>query len=193
MNDEDFKKIERAWNAPGWMSYDELVYLSKVAEKSRSMAEIGSWRGRSARAIADNLPEGGFLFCVDTWADDSYGAVFPGDAPDLCQHPDWLWNEFARNVGDHLSSKVFRMRMPSVEAAAALNGQGRKFDAIFIDAGHRYQDVIADIQAWRPLLADGGVLCGHDYVHYHADVIKAVGELVPRFRVVDTIWTTEGA
>lgn len=29
--------------------------------------EIGSWHGRSSRAIGDNLPENATLFCCDTW------------------------------------------------------------------------------------------------------------------------------
>lgn len=182
--------LKKALEVPGFMAESELAYLAELAAKSHAIAEVGSWRGRSARAFADNTE--GFLYCIDTWADDAYGAVFPGDAPDLCQHRDWLWNEFQRNLADHLSSNVFRMRTNSVDGAKALRGV-KNFDLIFIDAGHNYEDVVADIKAWRPLLQEGGILCGHDYAEYHPGVIRAVDELVPKFRVVGTIWTTEGA
>lgn len=179
--------ITRALETPGFMAELELSYLAELASRSNLIVEIGTWRGRSARALADNTP--GKLFCVDTWADNAYGAVFPEDASDLCQHKDWLWNEFNKNLGDVMICKVTPYRMQSVEAAALLGST--QFDMIFIDAGHNYEDVVADINAWRPLLREGGVLCGHDYADYHPGVVRAVDELVPRFRVVGTIWTTD--
>lgn len=33
----------------------------------------------------------------------------------------------------------------------------------FIDAAHSYNDTLADIQAWLPKIAPGGILAGHDY------------------------------
>ena len=182
--------IERALAIPGWMSEVELSYLASLAEKFMSIVEIGSWRGRSARAFADNLKACGTLICVDTWADNAYGAVFPGDAPDLCQRPDWLWNEFRNNLEDQIGITVFPARMTSMEGATHF--AKHKFNCVFIDAGHHYEDVRADILFWRQLLKEGYVLCGHDYNPVcHPEVIQAVKEFVPKFRVVDTIWTTE--
>ena len=84
--------------------------------------------------------------------------------------------------------------MNSLQGAAEATVRGLSFDMIFIDAGHTYTNVVEDIMAWRPLLRDGGVLCGHDYIDaHHPDVVKAVNDYIPTFRVVGTIWTTEGA
>ncbi len=176
--------IERALATPGFMSEAELTYLATLAEKCYSLVEVGSWRGRSACAFAENTP--GALLCVDTWADNAYG-----NAPaELTCHPEWLWRDFCANT-DHLSN-VETLRLPSVAAAKVC--AGRLFDLVIIDAGPSYENVAADIRTWRPLQKQGGILCGHDYnpVH-HPPVIQAVKDLVPKFRVVDTIWTTEGA
>jgi glycosyltransferase involved in cell wall biosynthesis len=34
----------------------------------------------------------------------------------------------------------------------------------YIDADHRYESVVSDIQAWWPKVRPGGILSGHDYI-----------------------------
>ena len=63
--------ITRALQIPGMMSEEELTYLAELASDREWIVEIGSWMGRSARAMADNTK--GTVYCVDTWADDAYG------------------------------------------------------------------------------------------------------------------------
>lgn len=178
--------IERALETPGWSSPTELTWLAERASESRIIAEIGSWRGRSARAMADNSQAK--IFCIDTFADHAVG--IPGwwnDPSDLHADPDWLYREFANNLSDHLDRTVFACRMTSMQAAKVL--QDMRYSLIFIDADHSYQSVKDDILAWRPLLAENGVFCGHDYDHPQCpDVKKAVDELIPDFYLVDTIW-----
>lgn len=185
--------IEKALAIPGWMDEVELTYLAQLAEKSTQIAEVGTWRGRSARALIDNTS--GSLTCIDTWADNAYGDVFPGDPPDLCQHPDWLWKEFEKNLSDQLS-RIRCWRMTSLAGAQKAQSEGLKFDAIFIDGGHNYTDLRDDILAWKPLLAPNGILCGHDLYPngpFWPGVLQAVNELIGmgNYRVVGTIWTTD--
>jgi predicted O-methyltransferase YrrM len=171
------------------MALEELQYLAHLAQKSDAILEVGTWMGRSARVFADNTK--GTVFCIDTWADNAYG-----DAPaEMTSKPNWLWDEFVNNHKDNIDlAIVVPIRANSVEAAMMLVNQ--RYDLIFIDAGHNYEDVRSDILAWRPLLREGGILCGHDLYPdgpYHPGVLKAVSELVPNYRVVPntTIWTTE--
>jgi predicted O-methyltransferase YrrM len=73
--------------------------------------------------------------------------------------------------------------MTSLEAAAKL--VGLEFDMIFIDGAHDYENVKADILAWRPL-SEGGLLCGHDYGTCWDGVVK---ELIPHPKVgAGSIW-----
>jgi predicted O-methyltransferase YrrM len=176
--------IEKALAIPGFMHPIELEYLASIAEKATDIVEIGSWCGRSARAFADNTP--GKVWAVDTWADNAYGSA---PAEITCK-PGWLMDGFARYHSDTIGSKVIRVRASSLEGSRILDY--KRFDVIFIDAGHNYEDVRTDLLAWIPLLKDDGILCGHDYADYHPGVMKAVDEFVPKFRVVGTIWTTEG-
>jgi hypothetical protein len=191
--------INNAIKVPGWSSEEELTYLAEAAYKSKKIAEIGSWRGRSARAIRDNTD--GHLFCVDTWDNNAIGIPGWWSENDVIKTPDWLLREFQKNVpdaklfsdNDAIFSKVTQFRLSSLDAAELFAYYNVSFDMIFIDAGHTYKEIKEDINAWKPLLKEGGILCGHDYTDKFAGygVIEAVKELIPKFKVVDTIWTTE--
>jgi predicted O-methyltransferase YrrM len=52
----------------------------------------------------------------------------------------------------------------------------RKADMVFIDGSHDFCDVARDIQLATPLLAPGGLLCGHD--RFRPGVHSAIDELV---------------
>lgn len=59
--------------------------------------------------------------------------------------------------------------------AATLIADG-SLDFVFIDAGHSYAAVAADIHAWQPKVKPGGWFGGHDYHPGHPGVIQAVKE-----------------
>ena len=37
------------------------------------------------------------------------------------------------------------------------------FDFVYIDAGHRYGEVLRDLDAWFPKVKKNGIFCGHDF------------------------------
>jgi predicted O-methyltransferase YrrM len=172
--------IEKALKIKGWMLEEELEYLATLASESCSVVEIGSWNGRSSRAIADNLSYDGDLWCVDNWSDGGDGEGGGREAE----------REFDLHLGEFPS--VCKVKMSSLGAARFFTKTCVRFDLIFIDADHSYESVKADILAWRPLLREGGVLAGHDFSDAWPGVQRAVRELIPFFGVVGTIWSTEG-
>lgn len=178
--------LEAALKVPGWMWLDELAWLAEQAHRHQRILEIGSWRGRSARAMADNTT--GLVTCVDGFfgsPKDTPNGMYPDMAETLRgKDPDWIFNEFMQNAGFLPNVRVFRA--PSPGAAELLKDE--KFDFIFIDAGHDYESVKADILAWRPLLSEGGLFSGHDYSLCEG-VQRAVDELVPNVRfAAGSIW-----
>lgn len=174
--------LSRALTIPGWMTPVELKYLAHLSHSlppGSSIAEIGSFKGRSANALALNPAI--TLYCIDPWTKYSFGDFTA------------CYDEFLENTA-HLPN-IVTVRQHSVTAAAQLVSEGKRFDAVFIDGDHLAYHVRADIKAWRPLLKPGGVLCGHDFGQPDwPDVETVVKELVPRYRVVPntSIWTTEG-
>lgn len=49
-------------------------------------------------------------------------------------------------------------------------------DIAYLDAGHRYEDVKRDLEAWYPKVKPGAVMAGHDYINPAYGVRQAVEE-----------------
>ncbi len=175
--------ISHSLTVEGWCAPEELTYLASLAEKSRCIAEIGSWKGRSTSVLAHHAP--GIVVAIDTWR----GSV--EHQPQLQGRPaSGVFYAFRENVSRY--DNIWPLLANSATAARIISHSPLRFDMIFIDASHDYESVKADIEAWMPLLAPGGIMCGHDA--YRWGVKLAVKQLVPRWRIAPntSIWTTEG-
>lgn len=157
--------IHRAMVTDGWIAHDELVWLARQAKAcgpNATIVQVGVWHGKSSRAISDNMCAGSKLIDVDS---------FNGSSGEPDQHATAKERE-----GDHcfqwyfdnqyeqiLRGEVIPMRMLSHNAAHSLAHRGIKADMIFIDGDHSAEGIQRDVEAWLPLLKEGGLLCGHDY------------------------------
>ncbi len=177
-------KLERAGEIIGWMSSVELAWLAEQASNRERVVEIGSFLGRSTRALADNAS--GRVFAIDTWRDADPHPLMERYRNRL--HDGWCYEGFLNNVRDLIPSKLEVRRRKSLDAAKELAEEGKKFDLIFIDGAHDRDSVLADIEAWTPLLADGGLMAGHDFCGNHPGVYQAVRQAFQKITVVDTIW-----
>jgi predicted O-methyltransferase YrrM len=164
--------IERAVDIPGWMSRTELEWLANQAQSHRRIVEIGSYQGRSTRALADHTP--GMILAIDCWND-------PTD-PDL-------YRKFCHNLKEHIDSyKVQPWNMNHREILPETVKP--RPDFVFIDGNHSYENVYSDIEIWKPVIEPGGMLAGHDFQSEWLGVIQAVNELLPSAEVAEgtTIW-----
>jgi len=155
--------LTQALDIPGWMDSSELAFLAERAQTCQRIIEVGSWLGRSTRALADHCP--GTVWAVDDWRGD------PGVPDDPINRvmadlggPGAARHLFTVALLDHLTTgHVKLLALPSVEAATQLGAEyGSGFDLIFLDASHDRASVTADLLAFRPLVRPGGLLCGHD-------------------------------
>lgn len=171
----------------GWMSHRELTWLAQQASRAKTIIEIGSFQGRSTRALADHCP--GIVYAIDPWSD--YRNDDDSQARWIHNHGG-SWEDihaaFERNLAQHIATgRVVPLRMHSADALALL--PIRKGDLVFIDGDHRYEACRRDIQLYGSLVRPGGILAGHDYSHKSwPGVARAVDEQLGRVGRCDSIW-----
>lgn len=157
-------RIENALLIDGWMSEKELSFLADIAEKSKIFIEVGSWFGKSSKAIIQNLPDDGKLYCIDTFS-GSIGEDHNHGSSKLLNGHYALFQFMKNHWLDINNGKLIVIRMDSVTAAKFLLEQKIVADAIFLDGSHDFESVRNDIEAWLPIIkTDGtGIMLGHDY------------------------------
>ena len=146
--------LDLAQAIDGWMAQDELEWVATQATQNHFILELGSYRGRSTRAFADNCP--GCVWAVEINVTDAYRA----------------------NVKDLVDSgKLVIIEGNSLEMAQRFADEGLQFDLIFIDDEHFLEHVRQEIPLYKPLVRPGGILAGHDYLApEHPGVTQAVNE-----------------
>ena len=128
--------------------------LSTLVDKEHvQFLEIGSWEGRSACWILDNIltHPTACLTCIDTFQGSREHHNTTG-----------IEERFDHNIRQTGSAyKVTKLKGKSTEVLTTL--PSRYYDCIYIDGSHIASDVLTDIIAsWR-LLKDNGLMILDDY------------------------------
>jgi len=77
-------------------------------------------------------------------------------------------------VSAQYSDRCVIIEAKSAQAAAGVGD--RSLDFVWIDAGHKYGCVRADLRAWWPKVRSGGWFGGHDFCPDYPGVMQAVEE-----------------
>lgn len=67
----------------------------------------------------------------------------------------------------------------------------RSIFAVFLDAGHEYDQTIASYRLWESKIQCGGLFTGHDYQKGWPGVVQAVDEVGGPHRCFGTTWLRE--
>lgn len=170
-----WSKVNEFANISPWTTGGELAWLAELASRSNTFGEVGSYKGKSAKAIALGLLQGvgEICFCIDRFQDGTE-------------------QDFRRNLSKEMEDGWIRLLPVESELGAeALREKGVQFDAFFIDASHEKADVIRDINLWLPLMRPGGLLCGHDCFPDDPNngIHQALLETFPEYHlIIDSIW-----
>ncbi len=169
---------DEASKVDGYMLWEELAWLAEKA-KGKEVLEIGSWLGRSTKALAATARK---VWAVDHWkgtGNDLTGMQVQSglDAYAAFQH--------------NLAHEINQQRVIPVVSDHASMDQVAEADMIFIDGAHDEASVRRDMMLAMETIKPGGLICGHDYDEKaHPDVVKVVRELLPNASVAPdtTIW-----
>ncbi len=145
----------------GWFNHGAQMLALLETVRPVVVVELGSWLGASAIAMARMVRRwGGTVTCVDTWCgelDDNGTSVDPAGKTPL------MLLSCARSmVQAGISANVRLIPATTVDAAKHWRGP---IDFLYVDAGHGYADVKADLAVWVPHVRKGGVIAGDDYDH----------------------------
>jgi predicted O-methyltransferase YrrM len=156
----------------GWFDFDDIYREANEKFDNSFFCEIGSFQGRSACYLAELITESkknNKLVCVDLWPTPeelkekvNLGAGQGEEAQRILALPKSVLETFCDNL-DRAGVRdcVFPIRQNSSLAAALFPDD--YFSLIFVDAGHSYEMVMKDLEAWYPKLKKGGIFAGHDY------------------------------
>jgi hypothetical protein len=152
---------------PGWFTFPDLYrdLVDRAAAMDRPMVEVGVWCGKSllfaANYAREKHPKFTRIVGVDTFegsVGEAEHARFYAQEPGTKLLSLHVTLENRRMLGlERYAHLIVGQSVPTAELFA-----DGSLACVFIDAGHRYQDVLADVLAWGPKVAPGGVLAGHD-------------------------------
>lgn len=126
-----------SWSAP---ATDQMM-LAKLARLTQPehVLEIGSFRGYTARLLAENTSSDCVIHALDT--NPHHGEAY---------------------LNSSLTSRIVR-HFGSLADSFPESLKGISFDLIFIDADHKFEAVEKDTKEIIPFLAERGLLLWHDY------------------------------
>lgn len=135
-------RLAKAWT---WYTDEECAALEKYASGKKRLAEIGCWQGVNTARLRKSMSSKGILFAVDPYAKGRLGF---NAAEKIAQH----------QVDRICNGSVRWMKMTDLEAAATLKKENQEpLDLIFSDSLNTYEGFQNTWNAWKGLLADGGI------------------------------------
>jgi ADP-heptose:LPS heptosyltransferase len=146
-------------------------------------AEVGVYCGETSALLLGAFP-GLTLLMVDAWTAAEADSVY-AETEDVFTAK--LQSDFDLALVEAYRATAFgRDRTVVIRAdlrTAADFIQDETLDFVFLDADHSYEGTLEALDAWRPKVRVGGLICGHDYEHPNErfGVDRAVNELAEEF------------
>lgn len=175
----DIVPRSQSTGVPGWETVAEEETLIALARQfvpdAGIIVELGGEYGRSASQFgyACQGKKDITIHTIDLFPLDHHFAAPHGGLLNV-----WRSNLAEAKLGDHHC-----LFLPTIgESATTGRSWTAPINLLFIDAGHAYEEVKADVEAWYSHVVPGGVMIFHDYAkddnaHYlHKEVKRAVDE-----------------
>lgn len=146
---------------PNWFDY-LAVYERMVnhANDGAHFVEVGGHMGRSAAFMAVTIINSGKKIKFDVIDNFAFYDLYEKSAE--------IFNKNLLPVAGHYNLIV--ANTPEI----ATTYDDKSLDFVWIDAAHKYDDVVKDVAAWYPKVKHGGYLGGHDWPGDPDDIERAV-------------------
>lgn len=158
-------------------------FLLAQMPRGKRGAEIGVWKGHFSANLLERLrPEK--LYLIDPWviqaSEDYDGAWYHSDRMTQSDM-DAVHASVCQRFADAISrGQIEVCRKQSVESAADFEDES--LDWVYIDGDHRYDAVLADLEAWYRVVKPGGMIAVDDFIDtktwYSDEVCRAVETFV---------------
>jgi len=140
--------LARCMAIDGFTDEEELTWLASKAAQMQSVVEIGTWKGRSALALAMACP--GRVYTIDTFE----GSPSEWDSCHAEALEGHLYDDAVLNLRDVPNLWVIK------EQSLAASRRFSRVDMVWIDGEHTTLAVLTDLIAWVPKAVK--LVCGHD-------------------------------
>lgn len=165
-------------NIDGWFNMEkQYLYLLEKTPEFGIFIELGAWKGKSTSFIVTEMLNRNRKINFTT-VDTFKGVIGSSEEKENEAYKQYdledIYNTYIKNT-KHI--KYYNTIVCESDKAASLFYEN-SVDCLFIDAGHSYTSVKADIEAWLPKMKNGGIMSGHDYGAWEG-VKKAVDEKFP--------------
>lgn len=144
----------------GELPETELLVLCTIARarEPRRVFEFGTYRGRTADAIARNMHPKGKVITIDLGPDVSGTRIPLGDDP--LYDGNFATANVVDHIGEDVSDRIERIQGDSFDVAPE---RYAPVDLVLIDANHTYDGVRSDSEKAFAMLAKDGVIVWDDY------------------------------
>ena len=151
----------------GWGGDDPIFDILIKRIRPRVVVEVGTWKGQSAITMAEacrTYQLNCAIICVDTWlGSEEHLLKCPNELRPANGYPKLYYQFLSNVVHRRVHEWIVPLPTTSLTAANVLAQLGIRADLVYIDANHQYEAVLADLNAFLPLLTPGGIMFGHDY------------------------------
>jgi glycosyltransferase involved in cell wall biosynthesis len=187
----NLEKLEHYYtHIDGWFNMEsQYLELLDATPENGLFVEIGAYKGRSTCFLATEIhnQKRNLNYVV---VDSFEGAV---NSPEPVEAEVYKNTTFTELYNEYLNNTAIINEYVTTEIGLSHEVADRfldnSIDTLFIDGGHSYNQVKADIAAWLPKLKPTGIISGHDYQPGWPGVIAAVNEKFGKpHKVENTCW-----
>lgn len=181
------KKIKHNYQSiEGWFNMEtQYLELLNHCPDGGTFVELGCFKGKSTSFIVTEIINQNRNVNFTT-IDSFEGHTNSSDSNEVQAYKGIsnIFNDFranTRHLVEWISKHNTERDIQRFGAIQSLSHEGAEYfadgsvDCLFIDAGHSYEAVMKDIEAWLPKMKPNGIMAGHDYTAW-AGVKKAVDE-----------------